>query len=82
MLCIREKKRSKALLTALAVLEIGFVTLIGLQIKENQIVSRMLKEFEIQSTGYLYTENGIYEGGTDFGAFVGEGQFVSNTGAT
>lgn len=76
----REGKR-RAIIGVLLAVEVIVATWFGLQIKENQIASRMLKELEIESTGQIATTGGIYEGATDFGAFVGEGSFTSNTGA-
>lgn len=77
----KRKWKQRAGLGVLLSLEVLGAAFFGLQIKENRLASRMLKEYEIRTTGQLVTATGIYEGETDFGAFVGEGTFQSSTGA-
>lgn len=78
----KRELRIKAVFCVILAVEVIISVLFGLQIKENQIASRFLKEIENMSTGQIVTAGGVYTGTTDFGAFVGEGTFKSNTGTT
>ena len=76
----RNKQYRKKLSLLLAA-ELIVVCLLGSNISSENLMSRVLREHEMRSTGHITLTKGLYTGKTDFGYFSGKGQFSFKTGA-
>ena len=51
------------------------------EIFRNDLQNRVIKEYEIRTSGQIELAEGVYEGSTDFGYFFGQGKFVFSSGS-
>ena len=83
-------ERAKMAKRRMAVATIAFIVMIevtvssGLayEIYQNDFHNRVLREFEIRTSGEIRLSTGTYTGETDFGYFFGEGNFDFDSGAS
>lgn len=78
------KRRKKLSLWGLVLLTAAEITVaggLGRKIKADDLQYRVLKEYEMRSSGQIQLTKGLYAGETDFGYFSGKGQFLFETGA-
>ena len=87
-----EKEYRKAVGLRRTVTVIGLIALIVIEgaiaggvravILKNDLKNRSAWEYEIRHSGQIRRKSGVYEGETDFGYFVGKGNFDFYTGET
>ena len=75
----KKKWKTKAGIAAVTIGMVGGLGYVGTQ---TDMGDRALREFENRTTQKIETQEGYYEGQTNFGIFEGEGSFHYNTGKT
>lgn len=78
---LRRRRISALSIAMLLIIELGIAGIFGYQVYKNNFHTRSLRELEIQTTGKINANTGVYSGETDFGYFFGDGIFDFNSGA-
>lgn len=80
---IAYKKRRKLVawgIVGLMILELVVAESFLYKFSDNDLYNRVLREYEIRRFGQIQLTEGIYEGATDFGYFMGKGKFSYTSG--